>query len=415
MLTINGLHSSTKAGFEAAKRRISEIESRLDGTETDAREAILELKGEVDKLCEAMRMMRKQGLIARGSGLVDAEGHFWPTEVMARKFAGLVLHAARIRTMDLEGDGYSKAMSTGVNVEGGVLVGEELRNVLIQKLGRYSKFRRNVTPVTMGEAKVRVPRVVTDLVIYCPGENNQITASDMKFDDVELNAKALFAIATFSRELEEDSLSALGEIIGVSVVRSMAKKEDEIGFVGDGTSTYFGMTGICQALFDVDPTIGNIEALYVGTGNLYSELTLDDFEGVVAIAPDDVDDDAQWYVHRRFSFRVMHKLARAAGAADMLSILSNVKRRYYLGYPVEFVHAMPYEQANSQICALFGDLRLGAYLGQRRGMFLERSNDVFFQNYKAAILAGQRIDVNAFGVGDTSEAGPIVGLVTAAS
>jgi HK97 family phage major capsid protein len=415
MLTLQGLHGKTQAGFESVKDSMAELEERLSATDTDAREAVRELQGSIDKLYDNVRAHRKMNVATRASGLFNNDGHFWENESQARDFAGLVLCAAKIRAADSEGDGFTKAMGTGANVDGGVLVGEELRRVLIQKLGQYGKFRRNVTPITMGEARVRVPRVVTDLVVYCPGEGNTITASDVEFDDVELDAKAVFALATFSRELDEDSMTALGEIIGASVVRSMAKKEDEVGFVGDGTSAYFGMTGICQSLFNVDAVIGNIAGIYVGSGNAYSELTLEDFEGVVAIAPDDVDDEAKWYVHRRFFFQVMHKLARAAGAADMLTILSNVKQRYYLGYPVEFVHSMPYAEANSQICALFGDLRLGAYLGQRKEMFMERSNDVFFENYKAAILAGQRIDINAFGVGDTSEAGPIVALATAAS
>jgi HK97 family phage major capsid protein len=345
------------------------------------------------------------------SPFVNEEGHFWPTEGMAKEFGELVLHVAKIRSMDLE----KKAMSTGVNIEGGVLVSEELRAVIIQKLGQYAKFRRNVTVVEMGQARSRFPKVETDLTVYCPGEGNEITASDITFGDVELNPKTIFALAVFSKELDEDAIKGLGEIIGISVVRSMAKKEDEIGFIGDGTSTCFGMTGICQALFNVDPVIANIKGLYVGTGNAYAELTLEDFEGVVSIAPDVVDDDAMWYVHRRFFFRVMHKLARGAGAADMLAILSNVKRRYFLGYPVEFVHCMPYAEANSQICALFGDLRLGAFLGQRRALSMSRSDDAFFTSHRAAVLAAERIDINAFGVGDTSEAGPIVGLITAAS
>jgi len=33
-----------------------------------------------------------------------------------------------------------------------------------------------------------------------------------------------------------------------------------------------------------------------------------------------------------------------------------------LGYPGEFTHAMPYAEANSQVCALLGDLSMGAFL-----------------------------------------------------
>ena len=49
--------------------------------------------------------------------------------------------------------------------------------------------------------------------------------------------------------MEEDSVVALGEVLGMLIVRSMAKKEDLVGFIDDGTETYFGMTGICGAFW----------------------------------------------------------------------------------------------------------------------------------------------------------------------
>jgi len=241
------------------------------------------------------------------------------------------------------------------------------------------------------------------------------TESDMAFSQVGLTMKKLGCLAKVSSELEEDSVLTIGEIVGLSMSRSMAKKEDEIAFVGDGTATYFGMTGIAPALRKVDAVIANIKGLKVGTGNLWSELTLDDFDDTVAIMPDDADDGAKWYVHRQFYFSVMHALAIAAGVANFLDIISPNRQRYFLGYPVEFVAAMPSVQGDSQICALLGDLTLGSYLGQRKAMTIDRSSDVYFANDQVGFRGIERIDINAYGVGDTTEAGPIVGLITAAS
>jgi HK97 family phage major capsid protein len=72
-------------------------------------------------------------------------------------------------------------------------------------------------------------------------------------------------------------------------------------------------------------------------------------------------------------------------------------------------------EANSQICALLGDLTLGSYLGQRKAMTIDRSSDVYFANDQIGFRGIERIDINAYGVGDTTEAGPIVGLITAES
>ena len=158
-----------------------------------------------------------------------------------------------------------------------------------------------------------------------------------------------------------------------------------------------------------------IKGLQVASGNAYSEIALGDFEGVVSLMADEADDGAKWYVHRKFYFNVMHALARAAGVANMFELLSPRRERYFLSYPVEFVASMPSVEGNSQICALLGDLTLGAYLGQRKALTIDRSEHVHFVNDQIGFRGMERIDINAYGVGDTTEAGVIVGLITAAS
>jgi len=199
------------------------------------------------------------------------------------------------------------------------------------------------------------------------------------------------------------------------MARSVARTEDLIGFLGDGSDTYFHMTGIVGALRAVDDTIGNIKGLKVATGNAYSEITLGDFRGVVAILPDEADDGAKWYMNKKFYYNVVYPLAEAAGVANIFEILSDRKGRFLLGHPVEFVSAMPSVEANSHICAILGDLQVGAVLGERKQLVIDQSRDVKFTKDQIAIRGKERIDINAYGVGDTTEAGPIVGLITAAA
>ena len=372
---------------------------RMDSIEADTKQVI----NNIDLLADQLKRVGKAvvtNVTAQGSEYRS----FWPDEATAKSFGKIVMAVV-----------FNKALSEGVNTEGGYLVPDDMKDWMIQKLGQYGKYRRDATVVSLGSDRALVPKIESDLTIYCPGEGQTITEGDVTFSQVGLTAKKLCCLAKVSTELDEDSVIGIGEIVGISVARSMAKKEDLIGFVGDGTSTYFGMTGILGALRGVDAVIANIKGLKVGTGNAYSELTLDDFEGVVSILPDDADDGAKWYVNKKFFFSVMYKLARAAGAADLFAILTDKKERFFMGYPVEFVSCLPSTEANSQICALLGDLQLGAYLGERRVLTIEKSTDAFFVADQIGFRGTERIDVNAFGVGDTSEAGPIVGLITAAS
>jgi len=394
MLTAQEKENIT-TGFKAAGERIGEVEE-------NTKAAIQELKLQKDMLLKQLRLYSRNLLDA--SMAQGSYAGFWRDEEQAKEFGELVYKVVR-----------RKAMGETVDSTGGVLVPEELAAMMIQKLGQYGKYRANTMVVPIGADRLDVPKMETDLVVYSPGEGRTIGASDIEFSQVGLNAVMFACLAVVSNLLMEDAIMAVGEILGTSVTRSMAKKEDYIGFAGDGTETYFGMTGIIGALRGVDATIGNIKGLQVGTGNAYSELSLDDFEGVISILPDDADDGAKWYVNRKFFFSVMHKLARAAGAADMFNILTPQKVRYFMGYPVEFVSSMPSTEDDSQICALLGDLRLGSFLGQRKGIVVDQSEHRYFESNQTGFRGIERVAISVYGVGDTTEAGPIVGLITAAA
>jgi len=378
-------------GFKAAGERFDKVEIEQK-----------ESRNFISQLAKELRQYQKMVMSGRAEN--GQEYHrFWQSEAMAKDFGELIWQALG-----------RKAMGEAIG-EGGVLVPTEMSSWIIEKLGQFGKFRRNVTTFPMGSSSMLVPKIETDLTVYSPGEGVEIEDSDMSFRQLSLVPRKFACLCAVSNELVEDSIIALGEILGVSLARSIAKKEDAIGFAGDGTSTYFGMQGVIGALRAVSATIANIAGLKVGKGNAWSELTLADFEDVVAILPDDADSGAQWYVNRKFYYSVIHKLAVAAGVANLFEILSPTKQRFFLGYPVEFVSVMPGAEANSQICALLGDLAIGAYLAERRQLTIARSTDVLFRNDQLMIRGTERIAINVYGCGDTSEAGPIVGLITAAT
>jgi HK97 family phage major capsid protein len=390
----------TEKETDAIVDNFTKVKERLEKTTNEQ----TDLKNSVSQLQKSLQAYRKMGLSGQAETSQE-HNHFWANEDDAKAFGGLILQCC--------GRG-QKAMGEVLG-EGGALVPIELATWIIQKLGNYGKFRRNVTRFPMGSSSMLVPKIETDLTVYSPGEGVEIEDSDMSFRQLSLVPRKFACLCAVSNELVEDSIVALGEIVAASMARSIAKKEDECGFCGDGTSTYFGMQGIIGALRAVAPVISNIKGLKVGTGNAYSELTLADFEDVVAILPDDADDNAKWYVNRKFYFSVMHRIAVTTGAASFLDIISPNKQRFFLGYPVEFTSVMPGTEGNSQICAILGDLAIGAYIGERRELTIARSTDVLFKNDQLAIRGTERIAINVYGCGDTSEAGPIVGLITAAT
>ena len=379
-------------GFKAAG-------DRMDATD----EGIAHLKKDLENVLKQLKLYGK-AVLAGGYQSDQKRKTFWRDEGQAKDFGNLLLHVIG-----------RKDMSELDNIGGGFLVNSDLTSVIIDQMGQYGKFRAHATTFPLGSAEAPVPEITSDFTVYCPGETSERTKSNMTFGQIRMIAKTLACLAALSRELDEDSIVGIAEIIGISMARSMAKKEDEIGFMGDGTSDYFGMTGIIGALRMVSERISEIAGLVVASGNAYSEITLDDFEEVVGLLPSDFDETSKWFMSKRFYHNVVWPLARAPGVANIFEILSDRKSRYLLGYEVEFVHCMPHVEANSQICALLGDLQMGAFLGERKILSIERSDHVLFTGYQTVILGTERVDINAFGVGDKTNPGAIVGLITAAS
>lgn len=311
--------------------------------------------------------------------------------------------------------------SESVNEAGGYLVPEEFGNDLIDLREQYGVFRRNTKIVPMSSDTHSDPRRTGGLTAVFEGEADTGAVSTLGWDRVGLVAKKLMVLARYSSEISEDSLISMADTLASEMAYAFANKEDECGFNGDGTSTYGGIVGVREKLLGLSSTRANIAGLVVGSGNLYSELALVDFEAVVAKLPEYADTPmAKWFVSRSFYYNVMVKVALAAGGNAATDIEATRAKRF-LGYDVEFAQVMPKVEANDQVCALLGDLSKGARMGTRRDTTISLSEHVLHSTDQIQVRGTERFDINVHDVGNESGTaasrvpGPIVGLLTAAS
>lgn len=307
-----------------------------------------------------------------------------------------------------------------VNEKGGFLVPEEFGNDLIDLREQFGVFRRNAKIVPMASDSRTDPRRTGGLEAYFDGEGQAGTESEKLWDRVGLTAKKLKVMARVSSELNEDSVINMADDLIGEIAYAFAKKEDRCGFLGDGSATYGNIVGVTTRLKNLG-TIANTAGLKVGSGNAYSELTLADFEEVVALLPEYADTPmAKWFVNRSFYFKVMVKLLLASGGVTAAEVESG-RAKKFLGYDVEWVQVMPKAEANSQVCAVFGDLAKAASLGSRRDTTIALSEHSRFSEDEIEIKGTERFDINVHSVGNNTateadkEPGPIVGLITAAS
>jgi HK97 family phage major capsid protein len=302
-----------------------------------------------------------------------------------------------------------KAHGEGNNSLGGFLVPDELEQAIIDLRAKFGKFRANTRVLNMSRDTLLINRIAGGLTASFVGEGSSITETDASFDQVSLVARKASTLTRYSRELAEDSVVNLGDFLAGEVARAFANAEDEAGFNGDGGSGNGGIVGLKNAVGSAGQK--------TGSGNAYSELTLADFTGTVGLAPEYVFSQGtpKWYMSTQFYHTVVLDLLADAGGNTNLTLAGGVAVPSLFGYEVVLADVLPKTAANSQLCAYFGALELGTTMGDRRPTEIAVSEDRYFESDQIGVRGTTRFDINCHDVGDSSAAGAIVALKTAAS
>lgn len=305
------------------------------------------------------------------------------------------------------------AHNEGSNAAGGFLVPTEFGGDMVDLREEYGVFRKNTKIVPMASDTRTDPRRTGGVTAYFMQESGAGTEALKGWDQISLTAKKLMSLVKYTSELAEDAYINIGDDLIGEINYAFAVKEDQCGFVGDGSSTYGGIEGILPKLLRVFTTSGGT-GLVLASGNAYSEIVLGDLMKVAGALPQYAEKDAKWYCSKRFWEEVVAKIILSAGGVSALEMIAGV-RRQFLGYPVEIVQVMPSVEGNSQVPLILGSLKQGTRMGVRRGTQIALSKDAAFTTDELLIRGTERFDINVHDVGETGTAGPIVGLLTAAS
>lgn len=305
----------------------------------------------------------------------------------------------------------------------GALVLEQFTGRFINLQLQYGVFSKLAASQKMSSDVASIIRQTGDLTVYSPGEGGAGTASNNTFDRPQLVARKRLTLTHLSHESMNDAAVNLGDITAKAIAQAFAKDDDNRGFNGDGTSTYAGDVGMRPYIKALSGTISYIAGLYVGTGNLYSELVLNDFLNTEALLPEfeGASGAPKWCVSPRFYHGVMRPLAAAGGGTTYADIINGVPQLRFDGYEVVLSEQMPRVTGNSQVCALFGHFDMAATHGTVGQIAIDTSTDFDFDNDVITIRGRNRsaITVHDMGNADATEAnrvvGPVVGLITAAS
>jgi len=314
-----------------------------------------------------------------------------------------------------------KLHSEGTNTAGGYLVPEEFGTDMIALMEKYGIVRRLFKVRQMMSDTRSDPRRTGGLTAYFVGEGTAGTESNKGWDRVALVAKKLMVLTRISSELGEDAVINIADDLVGEIALAFATLEDNCGLVGTGTAAYGGIVGVCQKLTDING-VDEGGGVILGSGNTFAELVLSDFNRTVARIPQYADNaNTAWVAHRSFYYGTMQRLELAAGGVTASEIRQGNRTPLFLGYPVEISPVMPASDVNSQIVCTFGDHQAAATFGDRRSTSIKFSDaanvggESTFERDEIAVKGTERADINVHDVGTSTVAGPVVGLISAAS
>ena len=311
---------------------------------------------------------------------------------------------------------YTKGQNEAADGDGGYLVPQILAREIIFLRDKFGVMRQNARVMGMSSDNLNVPKNSASTTAYWPAENTNITASQITFTNVQVLAKKLAILTQVSSELNEDSIVDVGSALAEDMAYVMAYNEDLATFLGDGTSTYGGITGVVPGIAAVNGG-ANAGWIYTGadvTGD-WNATTLADLRKLTAAIPEYADtSDAKFYMNRAFFQQVVcNDLDALSGNGFFDLTAAPGPNPTLFGYPVVYTQVMPKDTtpAVGTALAVFGNLKTGSIMGSRRDLRIQVSDQVGFISDSLYFRATERFGFSFHDPGDATNAGSAVVLV----
>jgi HK97 family phage major capsid protein len=282
----------------------------------------------------------------------------------------------------------------------------EFRAELIELLDEYGTARRLCPFMPIPKEGVEIPRWDSDLAMSWATEAAADTDQDPATSKVGLYPKRLSGLMKISYDL------LLADGVGMvdqgfrSFSRNAANKEDSAFFLGDGTSTYGGIVGIANALGSA--------GLKTSANNSWGAVTdaeVQDWMGLLAHYAWQNPPLAFTMTSGAF-FSVLNRLNFAKGGVTYQEGSNGAVQFAYNGIPFVWNNVTQATSAANTNFGYFGSFGLGIKCGQAGTLEFRQSDQRYFDEYSLAIRVDEHVDINCHDLGDSSNAGPVVGIKT---
>jgi HK97 family phage major capsid protein len=312
---------------------------------------------------------------------------------------------------------YTKGQNETTDADGGYLVPQILAREVIFLRDKYGVIRQNARVMGMSSDNLNVPKNTASTTAYWPAENTNITASQITFANVQVLAKKLAILTQVSSELQEDSIVDIGAQLAEDMAYVMAYNEDLACILGDGTSTYGGITGIVPQIAAVNGG-ANAGWIYTGadvTGN-WNATTLADLRKLTAAIPEYADrpGECAFYMNRKFFQEVVcNDLDALQGNGFFDLTAAPGPNPTLFGYPVIYTQVLTADStpAADTCLAMFGNLKTGSIMGSRRDLRIQVSDQAGFISDSLYFRATERFGFKFHDVPTASVCGSVALLI----
>ena len=294
--------------------------------------------------------------------------------------------------------------------KGGAVVPHEMSSAIIDLREQYGVMRGLLRVINMSSDQLTIPRRTGGLTAYAVGEETEITASDKAWDQITLAPKKWGVLSKFSTDYAEDAVIDVAMDLADEAAYAFAQKEDECAIDGDGTSTYHGIYGF-RAKLNATALAGRLDA--TAGDDQFSELIASDLDLVRGTLPEYAVRRGRvvWLCSKYAKNVTFDGITRAAGGNTQVNI-GGSPADAYLGDEIVVSQAMPSASTayNELVMLLYGNFSLAATIGDRRSFTFKVLDERYAEYDQIGILATTRFDINVHDLGDTTNAGPVVGL-----
>lgn len=263
---------------------------------------------------------------------------------------------------------------------GGYVVDRELSAEIRTLITEYGVARREFMAVQLSKNSYTANALATDVTVYWVDEGSAIGSTQVVLGKEDLELKKLGAIATLTSELLGDEEIDLFDFIAQRVAEGFAKAEDQAFFIGDGTSTYGGFTGILNATDVNEVVMGEVASEAAASNDAFTDLDADDLLDMQDASPQVVAANGKYYMHRSIK-NLVRKLKDSQGMPIYQNISDGGPNTIW-GRPVVEVEVMPSstDSAADTAFVAYGDLRRGCILGYKGAISVKRFDSGVVRN-----------------------------------